>query len=126
MSKINIEAILKSKNETHTFKGKGIKKDNQIIYNDKNVQTKVTIGNEITIERKVDQADKVDYHLKINLKKGIIKEGTYITNYGTFNLKTITINLINQKNEFKITYKLFIDETYIDTFTYYLKFTLDT
>ena len=126
MSKINIEATLKSKNETHTFKGKGIKKDNQIIYNDKNVQTKVTIGNEITIERKVDQADKVDYHLKINLKKGIIKEGTYITNYGTFNLKTITINLINQKNEIKNTYKLFIDETYIDTFTYYLKFTLDT
>ena len=126
MSKINIEATLKSKNETHTFKGKGIKKDNQIIYNDKNVQTKVTIGNEITIERKVDQADKVDYHLKINLKKGIIKEGTYITNYGTFDLKTITTNLIKQKNELKITYKLIIAETYIDTFTYYLKFTLDT
>ncbi len=120
MSKINIEATLKSKNEMHTFKGKGIKKDNQIIYNDKNIQTKITTGNIITIER------TSDYYLKINLKKGIIKEGTYITNYGTFDLKTITTNLIKQKNELKITYKLIIAETYIDTFTYYLKFTLDT
>ena len=42
MSKVNIEATLKNSEKNHTFKGKGIKKDNQIIYLDQNVQTKIT------------------------------------------------------------------------------------
>ncbi len=120
MSKINIEAVLKTKNNIHTFKGKGIKKDNQIIYNDENVQTKITLDNIITIER------NSDYNLKINFKPGIKLKGTYITNYGTLNVETKTINLIQKNNELEITYKLKVNETHIDTFTYNLKFTLDT
>ena len=120
MSKIKILATLKSQNQTHTFEGKGLKRNNQIIYQDNNIQTKITVGNIITIER------KADYHLKINLKKGIKQSGTYITNYGTINLETITTELIQTNKELKITYKLKVNDTDIDTFTYNLKFTLDT
>ena len=120
MSKINIEAILISENESHTFKGKGIKHNNQIIYNDNNVQTKITIDDVIIIER------KAEYHLKLNLKKGIKQKGTYITKYGTFELETITNKLIKKNNELEIIYKLRVNGDYISTFTYNLKFTLDT
>lgn len=120
MSKINIEATLKNKNEMHTFKGKGIKRNNQIIYNDENIQTKITLDNIVTIER------KSDYNLKINLKKGIKLPGTYITNYGTLNIETHATTLIQKNNEIEITYKLKVNGDYIDTFTYNLKISLDT
>lgn len=120
MSKINIIATLKTTSETHTFKGKGIKRNNQIIYNDESVQTKITIDKIITIER------KSNYHLKINLKNGIKELGTYITNYGIINLETFTTKIIQKKDELEITYKLMVNQDLIDTFTYNLKFTLDT
>lgn len=120
MSKIYIEATLKNENGTHTFKGKGIKRNNQIIYNDNNVQTKITIDDIITIER------KYEYQLKINLKKGIKQTGTYITKYGIIEFETTTNKLIKKNNELEIIYKLRANEDYIDTFTYNLKFTLDT
>ena len=120
MSKIKIEASLKNSEENHIFKGKGIKKDNQIIYLDENVQTKITMDNIITIER------NAEYKLTLNLKKGIKSKGTYINNYGTFEVEVETIELIQKNNELKITYKLRASESDIDTFTYNLKFTLDT
>lgn len=120
MSKVKIEAILKNDEGNHIFKGKGIKKDNQIIYNDGNVQTKVTFDNIIIIER------NAEYKLKLKLKKGINLEGTYITNYGKIRLETITNELIQKKNELKIIYKIRANGIVIDTFTYILKFTLDT
>ena len=120
MSKINIEATLISENESHTFKGKGLKRDNQIIYSDDNVQTKITIDDIITIER------KAEYHLTLNLKKGIKQKGTYITKYGTFELETIVDKLIKKNNELEITYKLKVNGNTISIFTYNLKFTLDT
>lgn len=120
MSKVNIEATLKNSEKNHTFKGKGIKKDNQIIYLDQNVQTKITLDNMIKIER------NSEYSLILNLKKGIKTKGTYINNYGSFIIQIETLDLIQKNNELKITYKLRINETYLDTFTYNLKFTLDT
>ena len=113
-------ATLKNGEENHIFKGKGIKKDNQIIYNDGNVQTKVIFDNIITIER------NAEYKLKINLKKGINLEGTYITNYGKIELETITSELIQKNNELQITYKIRANGVVVDTFTYNLKFSLDT
>ena len=120
MSKIKIESTLKSSNNNHIFKGKGIKRDNQIIYNDENVQTKITLDDVITIER------KADYHIKINLKKGIKLGGIYINNYGTFDFKAIATEIIQKNNELKIIYNLTLNDTLIDTFTYKLKFSLDT
>ena len=120
MSKINIETILKNSEESHTFKGKGIKKDNQIIYLDENVQTKITIDNIITIER------KVEYYLKLKLKKGIKLKGTYINNYGRFEIETYTSKIINKENELKVIYKIISNQEEVDTFTFKLKFSLDT
>ena len=120
MSKILIESSLQSNNETHYFKGKGIKNNNKIIYQDEKVQTKIIIDNIITIER------KSDYKLILNLKKGIKLKGKYINNYGTFIVETIMTKFIKKENEYEITYKLMIDEKEIDTFTYKLKFSLDT
>lgn len=120
MSKILIESSLKSNNEIHYFKGKGIKNNNKIIYQDEKVQTKIVIDNIITIER------KSDYKLILNLKEGIKLKGKYINNYGTFIVETIMTKFIKKENEYEITYKLMVDEKEIDTFTYKLKFSLDT
>ena len=120
MSKIKIEAILKNSEGKHIFKGKGIKKDNQIIYLDEKIQTKVIMDNIITIER------NSEYKLNLKFKKGIKSKGTYINNYGTFDVEIETINLIQKNNELKITYKLRANGSDIDIFTYNLKFTLDT
>ena len=120
MSKIQIEAILKNSDENHTFKGKGLKKDNQIIYLDDNIQTKITLDNIIKIER------KSEYKLKLNFKKGIKLKGTYINNYGTFEVETYAKEIIQKNNELKIIYKLRVNDNEIDTFTYILKYTLDT
>lgn len=120
MSKVNISSSLKSDKENHIFKGKGIKRDNKIIYLDENVQTIVTLDNIITIER------KSDYELKLNLKNGINLKGTYKTKYGTFETKTLTKYQKQTENELEIIYQLFIDDTLIDTFTYKLKISLDT
>lgn len=120
MSKINIESILENKEKNHKFQGKGIKKGNQIIYLDEKVQTKITLDSIITIER------KTDYYLKLNLKKGIKTKGLYINNYGTFEIETLTTELIKKDNELKIVYKIKINENEFDTFIYKLKFSLDT
>lgn len=120
MSKINIKAILKSNEETHIFQGKGIKKDSQIIYLDENTQTKITLDNIITIER------KSNYHLILNLKKGIKLKGKYINNYGTIELETYAAEIIKKKNEIQITYTIIANKEVLDTFTYKLKFSLDT
>ena len=120
MSKIKIEASLKNSEENHIFTGKGIKKDNQIIYLDENVQTKITMDNIITIER------NAEYKLTLNLKKGIKSKGTYINNYGTFEVETYAKEIIQKNNELKIIYKLRVNDNEIDTFTYILKYTLDT
>lgn len=120
MSKISIESILENKEEKHKFKGKGIKKDNQIIYLDEKVQTKITLDSIITIER------KTDYYLKLDLKKGIKTKGIYINKYGTFEIETLTTELIKKYNELKIVYKIKINENEFDTFIYKLKFSLDT
>ena len=120
MSKINIKAILKSNEETHIFQGKGIKKDSRIIYLDENTQTKITLDNIITIER------KSNYHLILNLKKGIKLKGKYINNYGTIELETYAAEIIKKKNEIQITYTIIANKEVLDTFTYKLKFSLDT
>ena len=120
MSKINIETVLINKEKNHKFKGKGIKKDNQIIYLDKKVQTKITLDSIITIER------KKDYYLKLNFKNGIKTKGIYINNYGTFEIEIKTLEIITKDNELKIIYKIKVSENEFDTFIYKLKFSLDT
>ncbi len=120
MSKIKIKAFLKNDKETHVFDGKGIKKNNQLIYLDGKVQTTVIIDDMITIKRR----DR--YELELNFKKGMKSYGKYINEYGNFEFEVETIDLVKTNNSLKIAYKLKDGDYYINTFTYNLEFTLDT
>ena len=120
LTKIKIKANLKNKNENHKYEGKGIKNKNVITYNDQNVITKVIFDNIITVER------KKDYFLKIYFKEGINLEGEYITNYGKLKVDVYTKKLNIEKNNLKVIYDLKINNEYIDTFTYNLKYSIDT
>ena len=120
MTKIKIKANLKNKNENHKYEGMGIKNKNVITYNDENVITKVIFDNIITVER------KKDYFLKIYFKEGINLEGEYITNYGKLKVDVYTKKLNIEKNNLKVIYDLKINNEYIDTFTYNLKYSIDT
>ena len=120
MSKINIKSELKSKKDKHIFEGKGIKKGSTIIYNDNNIITKITIKDTIFIER------KKDYHIKLGFNINENVKGTYITKEGNFETKTETTMLKKEKNSIKIKYNLMINNVFVDTFCFNLKYSIDT
>jgi len=120
MSKIIIKSYINSKEGKHTFKGKGILKDNKITYYDGKVRTKIILDNIISIER------EEKYYIKMNLKESIKLKGIYKTKYGNLNLETIAKKIKKEKNRLEITYDLIIDSQYIDTFKYILEFTIDS
>lgn len=118
--KIKIKTTLKNKEETHTFKGKAIKNKNIITYKDGSVLTKIKIDDIITIER------KDEYIIILNLKKGIKLKGDYITKYGSIDVETLAKKIIKKENSLKIIYDLIINSEYIDTFTYYCEYSIDS
>ncbi len=119
MGKIKITSTLKSSDSVHKFEGMGIKKDNVIIYKD-DVRTKIVLSDKLIIER------TSDYFIKLNLKEGINLKGKYITNYGEFDICSEAEKIEIKKNSVKAIYKLSINGNYIDTFEYYLKFSIDS
>ena len=120
MSKIDIFATLKSKEEMARYKGKGIKNKNKIIYIEDNTKTVINLEDIITIER------KKDYYLKINLKKHKKLKGEYITHYGNLKIETYTKDIKINQNKIKVTYDLYINEQLIDTFIYNLEYSIDS
>ena len=109
MSKIKIKVYIKSKSENYAFKGKAIKNKSQISYFDKDILTKIKIGEIV----------------KIKLKKGIPLEGKLKNKYGTVDIKTLAKTIKIEENKIKIVYDLIIDEHLIDTFTYNLEYSID-
>ena len=120
MSKITIISTLKSKNEKHIFKGKGLKREKNIIYNDKEIIKNIKLTTPITIER------KGEHILIINLKEGIKLQGKYQTNYGSFKVETYTKKIIETQFTLKIIYDLIINDEYIDTFEYNFEYSIDS
>ena len=118
--KINIKTSLKNKEETHSFKGKAIKNKNTITYKDQNILTKIKIDDIISIER------EDEYKIILNLKKGIKLKGNYITKYGTVNIETLAKDIIKKEKSIKIIYDLIVNDEYIDTFTYYCEYSIDS
>ncbi|MBR3897813.1 MAG: DUF1934 family protein [Bacilli bacterium] len=116
MSKIFLKTKLKSKNENHEFSGKAIKNKNIITYNDNKVITKIIMDKIISIERNSDE------YLKLSFQEGKKLKGKYITKYGELEIETNTKKL--EKN--KITYDLYINEHFIDTFTYNFEYSIDS
>lgn len=118
--KINIKASLKNKEGTHIFEGKAIKNKNIITYKDENILTKIIIDDTITIER------NGEYEIILNLKKGIKLKGSYITKYGSISIETHAKEIIKEKNTLKIIYDLAVNNEYVDTFTYYCEYSIDS
>ena len=118
--KINIKASLKNKEETHLFKGKAIKNNNTITYKDENIITKIILDDIITIER------KNEYHIILKLKKGIKLKGKYITKHGSIDIETYTKEIKDKDNSLKIIYDLIMNDEYVDTFTYYYEYSIDS
>ena len=119
MSKIEIKAILKSKSDIHEFMGKGIKTGNTITYNDNGVLTKIILDDIVSLER------KSDYFIKFNFKLGENLDGIYEMKEGVLSLKTVTLEMNYEKDGIKIKYSLIINNIFIDTFWFYLQYTID-
>ena len=82
--------------------------------------TKIKIDDIITIER------NNEYKIIINLKKGIKLKGSYTTKYGNINIETTAKEITKEKNTLKIVYDLTVNDEYIDTFSYYCEYSIDS
>ena len=89
MSKIKIKAEIKNKNETHTFVGKGILKDNIITYKDENILTKITLE-----PLKIKRIGETE--IEIKLRKEKLDDAIYKTKYGVISLNTKLIKVKQQ------------------------------
>lgn len=118
--KIDIKTTLKNKEGIHSFKGKAIKNKNIITYQDQKVLTKIKLDDIVTIER------KDEYIIDLHFKKGIKLKGSYNTKYGNIDIETQTKDIIKKENTLEIIYDLIINNEYIDTFTYYCEYSIDS
>ncbi len=120
MSKIKVKSILKSNDGKYIFEGKGIKKDNKIIYNDNGVMTTITLGDEVYLERKKDYLLKMGFCTYNSLK------GTYIIPEGNLEVKTVTKELKQSEGELKIVYSMEINNELIRDFELNLYYSIDS
>lgn len=120
MSKIKIKSEIKSKDSTYIYEGKGIKKDNKIIYNDNGIITTITIDEIIYLER------KKDYYMKLGFCTYKSIKGTYIIPEGQLNIKTKTKSIKKEKNSIKINYSININNTEENDFRLNLHYSIDT
>lgn len=120
MTKINIKTKIENSNETKIYEGSAIKNRNTLTYKDNNVITKIIDDEIITIER------KAEYEIIMKLKEGKIIKGSYNTKYGNIKLETKAKEIIRTDKSLKIVYDLFINNEYVDTFTYYYEYSIDS
>lgn len=120
MSKINIKYTLKSKDEIHTFEGKGIKNGDKITFNDDGIMTTITFGDNVFLER------KKDYFIKLGFRINNSVKGTYIIPEGSLDVETDTKELIINENNVKIIYSLKINDTFIDVFELNFNYSIDS
>lgn len=119
MTKIKLKSKIKNKNESHTFIGKGILKENTIIYKDKEVLTKITLN-----PLKIERIDKIT--IEINLKEGKICDVIYRTEYGKIHLQAQLLEKKQTEKSLTIKYNLFQNNQKIDTFEYNLEYSIDS
>ncbi len=120
MSKIFFKSIIKSKNNgTLNIKGKGIKKNNNILFYDNGI--KVTV--ELSLDKVILTRCSSNYNLRLIFDKYKKTETTYeIKELGQFiKLETITSDLNISKNKIKINYDLYMNGEYSDNFIYELE-----
>ena len=120
MSKIQIKAETKSKNSSHKFIGKGLKRGPKIIYYDGKIKTQIIIEDKISIIR------EGEYYIELNLQEKNNLEGKYQTAYGYLSLKSSNVHINKTANSLYLKYDLLVNDEFVDTFEYNLNFSLDT
>jgi len=120
MGKVNIDYSLKTKDEIHTFEGKGIKNGDKITFNDDGIMTTIILGEKVFLERKKDYLIKLGFCTYNSMK------GTYIIPEGNLEVETETKELICNQNDIKVIYSLMINGTFIDEFELNFNYGIDT
>lgn len=120
MSKIKIKSVIKSKENVHTFEGKGIKQNNKITYNDNGVLTTITLDDVIYLER------KKDFYMRLGFSTNKNMEGTYIIPEGKILIETTTKSIKQEENSIIINYFLNIDNAEKNEFELNLQYSIDT
>ena len=120
MEKITIKSHLISEDEIK-FTGKGIMKDNEIIFYEDKVKTKIKIlENMITITR------EENYCLKMEFIRGKKTEATYNMYGKNFYLEIFTNDIKIGKNKIFINYDLTLDKNEKMNFIYNLEYSIDS
>ena len=120
MSKINVKMILKTSDEIYEYVGKGIKKDNKIIFNDEGVKTIITLGDAVYLERKSDYYIKLGFCINKNMHT------TYNSPEGCMDIYTDTYLVKKENDMINIRYKEYIGEMFIGDFDLFFKFGIDS
>ena len=120
MGKVNIDYSLKTKDEIHTFEGKGIKNGDKITFNDDGIMTTIILGEKVFLERKKDYLIKLGFCINNSTK------GTYIIPEGSLDIETETKELIYSGNGVKIVYSLFINKGNVGEFELNFNYSIDT
>jgi len=120
MGKVNIDYSLKTKDEIHTFEGKGIKNGDKITFNDDGIMTTIILGEKVFLERKKDYLIKLGFCINNSTK------GTYIIPEGSLDIETETKELIYSGNGVKIVYSLFINKGNVGEFELNFNYGIDT
>lgn len=120
MKKITIKSELISDEKTK-FLGRGILKDNEIIFYENGVKTKIKLNvNNIIIER------VKDYKLIMKFIKGKNTKATYTIYDHNLLLDIYTEELKINENNFKIEYILMISDSQKMNFIYNVEYSIDS
>ena len=109
MSKINIKYTLENITTKDIIKnkGKGILKNNQIIFFDNNIKVTICLyNNKIKMTRQCN-----DYNLEMNFEKFLTINSFYdIKDIGVIDIKIKTLNLLIKDNQIFLEYKMYLDK----------------
>lgn len=120
MKKISIKSNLISDEEID-FIGKGILKDNEIVFYENKVKTKIKI-----LEEKLVIIREENYLLKMEFMRGKITEATYNMYDKNFYFEIFTNELKIEENKILVNYDLTLDENEKMNFIYNLEYSIDS
>jgi uncharacterized beta-barrel protein YwiB (DUF1934 family) len=99
MEKINIKTEMINEEKT-VFEGKGIKKNNEIIFYDNGIKTKIKLDNILSIKR------EKDYLLELEFIVGKITHATYTISDINMTFEIFTESLNINKNSIELVYTI--------------------
>ncbi len=120
MKKVNIKSKLISEEET-LFSGKGILKNNELIFYENKIKNKIKILKDKIIIERIS-----DYSLKMEFIMGKMTKGTYTMYDQNLYLDIFTSKLNTGENSVFIEYNLLINTNEKINFIYNIEYTIDS